>query len=103
MSENPHLTPAQHHALTLLSIGATVASAARVIGVHRNTVGNWLRSPAFRDALAQARAAQAQAWREQAASLAAHAFDTIRAMVIDPNASPEARLEAAKIIRAQFR
>ena len=103
MSQHSHLTPAQQHVLALLAAGATAASAARVIGVHRNTVGNWLRTPDFREALAQARVAQAEAWRAQAAGLASQAFDAIRALITDPKATPETRLEAALAVRSQFR
>ncbi len=49
MSPNIPLTPAQEQVLTLIAAGVTVTGAAREAGIHRNTVGNWLRSsPAFR-------------------------------------------------------
>ncbi|MGA3042391.1 MAG: SEC-C metal-binding domain-containing protein [Bryobacteraceae bacterium] len=71
MSPSHYLTPAQQRALVQLSAGSTTTAAARSAGVHRNTVGNWLRSAApFRDALAEIRRAQDLASREQARSLA---------------------------------
>jgi hypothetical protein len=64
------LTPAQQRALALLSAGSTKTAAAQFVGVHRNTVGNWLRSAPFRDALTETRREQDLAWRGQTQSLA---------------------------------
>jgi hypothetical protein len=66
MAPGHHLTPAQQRVLALLSAGSTATAAARFVSVHRNTVGNWLRPPAFREALMQTRLDQDLAWREQA-------------------------------------
>jgi uncharacterized protein YchJ len=85
-----HLTPAQQRVLTLLSAGSTATAAAQLAGVHRNTVGNWLRSSVFREALTQARRDQDLAWREQAESLAPQAIAAIQAILADPQA-PVAR------------
>ncbi|HUO29367.1 MAG TPA: SEC-C metal-binding domain-containing protein [Bryobacteraceae bacterium] len=62
------LTAAQQRAITLLCAGATATAAARAAGVHRNTIGNWMRSPAFRDAFLEIRRAQDLIWREQTQS-----------------------------------
>ncbi len=99
MSPNRPLTPAQQHALILMSAGNTALFAAQTVGVHRNTVANWLRSPAFREALAQGRAAQAQAWRDQNGALAGHALGAIRAILADPKTPSRLRLKAVLAIR----
>jgi orotate phosphoribosyltransferase-like protein len=99
MLSNPHLTPAQQRALALLSAGFTAAAAARSVGVHRNTVANWLRSSIFREALFQARSDQALAWREQAGSLTPQAIGAIQAILADPQAPAAVRLQAALAIR----
>ena len=70
MPRTPHLTPNQYRVLTLLSSGATATAAAQAVGVHRNTIGNWLRSSIFRDALDEIRREHHLAWREQTRSLA---------------------------------
>jgi hypothetical protein len=102
MSPNHSLTPAQQRAVTLISAGSTAFSAARAVGVHRNTVSNWRRSPAFREALAKARAAEAQAWRDKTGDLATRALDAIHAILFDPNTPAGVRLKAAIAIRAQL-
>jgi hypothetical protein len=99
MLSNPHLTSAQQRALALLSAGFTAAAAARSVGVHRNTVANWLRSSIFREALFQARSDQALAWREQAGSLTPQAIGAIQAIMADPQAPAAVRLQAALAIR----
>lgn len=43
MLSDPHLTPTQQRVLALLSTGSTANAAARSVGVHRNTIGNWVR------------------------------------------------------------
>jgi hypothetical protein len=96
---DPHLTPAQERVLALLAAGSTAAAAARSVGIHRNTIGNWLRSSAFREALAEARRDQALAWREQAESLTSQAVGAIQAILADPQAPAAVRLEAALAVR----
>lgn len=81
MAPTHHLTPAQQRALALLSAGSTVTAAAQFVGVHRNTVGNWLRSTAFREALVESRNQQDLAWRKQAHSLASQALGAIQAVL----------------------
>ena len=87
MSPDSNLTSVHEQVLELI--------AAAAAGVHRNTVGNWMRSPAFRRALAQAQYDKAISWREQAESLASAALDAIRAILADASAPAAARLKAA--------
>jgi hypothetical protein len=101
MSPNRPLTPAQQRAVTLISAGSTAFSAAQAVGVHRNTVANWRRSPVFREALAQARAAEAKAWRDKTGDLASRGIDAIHTILFDPHTPAGVRLKAAIAIRAQ--
>ena len=81
MAPGHNLTPAQQRVVALLSAGSTATAAAQFVGVHRNTVGNWLRSPAFCEALNESRRDQDLAWREQARSLAGQAVGAIQAVL----------------------
>jgi len=101
MAPGNHLTPAQQRALALLSAGSTATAAAQFVGVHRNTVGNWLRAAAFRDVLIQTRSDQDLAWREQTRSLAGQALGTIQAILADPQVPAAVRLEAALAIQGR--
>jgi hypothetical protein len=101
MTPNPHLTPAQQRVLTLLSAGSTASAAAQFVGVHRNTVGNWLRSAGFRQALTDIRHDQDLAWREQSRALADQALTAIRTVLADPKTTPAVRLEAALNIHSR--
>ena len=95
MSETPTLDPVQEHVLALIAAGSSITTAARTAGIHRNTVGYWLRSPDFANALAQAHYDQALRWREQAIALAPDALTTIQSILADPAAPAAARLKAA--------
>jgi hypothetical protein len=97
-SPYPVLTAAQEHVLAHIANGATQTAAASSAGVHRNTVHNWLGSQAFRQALAQAKYLNACFWHDQAESLAASAFETIRALLADPATPAGVRLKAALAI-----
>jgi len=92
-------TSVQQHALALMSAGGTAVAAAQAVGVHRNTIGNWLRLPEFREALARAADGQAQAWTRQVESLSAQAVDAIRLILADPLTPPATRLRAALAVR----
>ena len=96
------LSTAQQQVLALMATGSTAIGAARSVGIHRNTVGNWLRSSAFRDALARARQEQAQAWRTQAAALASKALEVIEKLMSDPATPAELRLKTALAVRANL-
>ncbi len=99
MSPNIPLTPAQEQVLALIAAGVTVTGAAREAGIHRNTVGNWLRSsPAFRLGLHQAHYNQSLHWREQSELLAGNAFAALHEIIDNPRASSSARIKAALAI-----
>lgn len=89
------LSTVQWEAIAALATGQTILAAAAQTGVHRATVHNWLKLPAFSAALDQARqdhASEISAKLSQAAGLA---IDTIRQILTDPNASPAVKLRAA--------
>jgi hypothetical protein len=98
VSLQPRLTALQEQVLSLISAGCTVTSAAASAGVHRNTVGNWLRSPAFRHSLELAHCYQALFWREKAESIAAEAFEVLRGILADSSAPASVRLKAALVV-----
>jgi hypothetical protein len=92
---DPALSTVQLEAIAALATGQTILAAAGQTGVHRATVHNWLKLPAFSAALDQAcqdHAAEISARLSQVASLA---IDTIRQILTDPNASPAVKLRAA--------
>ena len=78
MSPIVPLTATQQKALALISAGSTIAAAASETGVHRNTVGNWLRSSNFRQSLELACLDQAIFWRDQAHQMAGDALAAVR-------------------------
>ena len=45
------LKPAQRRAVEMLAKGGRIVDAARIAGVHRNTLGRWLNDPRFIDEL----------------------------------------------------
>jgi DNA-binding CsgD family transcriptional regulator len=100
MPSDPVFTPEQEKVLALLSAGHTATAAAAAAGVHRNTVGNWLRSSSFRQTLAHIQYQKALLWREKAEALAPAAFETIRQVMADPRAPAGVRLKAANTIIA---
>jgi len=95
MSPNSNLTSVHKQVLALIAAGSTITAAAAAAGVHRNTVGNCMRSPVFRRARAQVQYDKAISWREQAELLASAALDTIGAILTDGSAPAAARLKAA--------
>jgi hypothetical protein len=85
--------------LSLIGTGSTISDAARSVGVHRNTIGNWIRSsPLFKDGLACAQYDQVLFWREHAQLLADSALQAIQQIIEDDRATPSTRLRAALAI-----
>src|SRR5215467_3668939 len=95
-----HLSPIQEKVLASIAAGDSATAAAAAAGIHRNTVGNWMRSSSgFRLALAHAHEAQQLFAREQAETRVAAAFTAIDQMIADPKtpAGVRARLALAII------
>ena len=89
------LTATQLQVLAYVAAGSTAVVAARVAGVHRNTVGNWLRDEKFRTALREAHERKAILYEDQAEIVAAEAFAALRAVIADPNTSNSVKVRAA--------
>jgi hypothetical protein len=88
MSPSLPLTPVQERVLSLIGTGSTISDAARSVGVHRNTIGNWIRSsPLFKDGLACAQYDQVLFWREHAQLLADSALQAIQQIIEDDRAT----------------
>jgi len=97
-SPSPILTATQEHVLAHIANGATHTTAAESAGVHRNTVQNWLNSPVFCKALAQAQYQNACFWHDQTNALAQTAMETLRALLANPDTRDSVRLKAALAI-----
>ena len=95
MPQTTPLTQAQQEALSLIAAGSTIASAADQLAIHRNTIGNWLRSSNFRQALEFACLDQSIFWRDHAHQMAADALAAIQAILTDPKTPAAVRLRAA--------
>jgi SEC-C motif len=93
------LTATQHQVLAQISAGSTILHAALSAGVHRNTVGYWLRtSTAFRQGLADAQLTEILLWRQMAESWVEDSFNTVNQIRTDPHAPASVRLKAAQMI-----
>ena len=92
------LSASQQQVLALIATGSTAPAAAAAAGVHRNTISNWLRLPAFHQAILQAEYDRAVSFREQAAAMAPDAYAAVRALLADPATPAGVRLKAALAI-----
>jgi hypothetical protein len=106
-TQNPSfdaLPPLQARVAYALAAGASISAAAQQIGVHRATIHNWMKDPAFNQAVGCARLEYAESLRDQLDELGALALDTIRQLLTDPNTPASVRLRAAMSIleRPQF-
>ena len=94
-----NLSPIQEKVLASIAAGDSASAAAAAAGIHRNTVGNWVRSSsAFRLALVHAQEVQQLHWREQAETRVAAAFATIDQIMADPEAPAGVRARLALAI-----
>ncbi|MGA1996921.1 MAG: hypothetical protein ABSH45_14185 [Bryobacteraceae bacterium] len=90
------LSPQQLEVIDALSSGVNLSDAAAQAGVDCATIAYWRRNfPRFHAALAHAQYDRALMFRERAEALADLAFETLRAILTDPKASPSVRLKAA--------
>ena len=94
-----NLSLIQEKVLASIAAGDSASAAAAAAGIHRNTVGNWMRSSsAFRLALVHAQEVQQLHWREQAETRVAAAFATIDQIMADPEAPAGVRARLALAI-----
>ena len=79
-----------------LSSGVSVTGAAARAGIHRNTINLWRRNTLpFQHALSHAQYDRALLFREKAESLVDKAYDTLAALLNDPQTPPSVRLRAS--------
>ena len=90
------LTPKQHRALMALLESPTAAEAAKKAGCNEQTLGKWLRQPAFRDALAAARREAMKGVLGRLQVVAIEAVEVLRDTLKDPNVF--ARLQGAQTL-----
>jgi uncharacterized protein YecA (UPF0149 family) len=96
MQPTEQLTAAQYKVLNHLIAGISITEAARLAGVHRNTVTNWRRQiPTFATLLNEALQERALLFREQTEALALKAIEVLRTILHNEEASPSVRLRAA--------
>jgi hypothetical protein len=97
------LSDVQRTALEALLQGCTQEEAARAVGMCPRTIRYWLRVPAFRQALQEART---DLWTETASYLQTQnreAVETLRAVMRDEKARGWERVAAAKALLDQSR
>ena len=91
-----NLTDTHYKVLNHLISGVSISEAARLAGVHRNTVTNWRRQiPAFAQLLNEALQERSLLFREEVESLAFKALGALRDILENEDASPSVRLRAA--------
>ena len=96
---NPNITIMQEKAIQLLLAGATVAAAARELGIDRTTIYAWHKSsPVFALACTSARSLQSQIIADSLQDLASTAIDALRDILVSPDAPPSVRLRAAQSV-----
>lgn len=94
-----NLTPAQAQVVRSLAAGRSVSAAAREAGLHRSTIHNWLnQSPAFVEAVRQARLDFQIELSGQLLDLSAAALESLRGLLSNPDTPPAVRLRAALAI-----
>jgi hypothetical protein len=101
-SPSPILTATQEHVLAQIANGATQTAAAESDGVHRNTIRNWLASPAFRKAFASAQHQNRLFWHDQAAAIGPAAMEQLTALVTEPGTPDGVRLKAILAVMARL-
>ena len=98
MIKKSGLTPKQQQAVGLLIGGQNAIQAARVVGVHENTVYKWSKQPEFQDAL---KAAEREAMRAVSISLlglAEKATGTLNGVMENDRALDSSKVRAADIV-----
>lgn len=98
MTESDRLTPAQHAAVLALAAGGSHADALAAAGCAPRTLRRWRASPAFADALDEARAETITDARERLAGAASGAVRVLSQISEDPAQPAAARVTAARTI-----
>lgn len=102
MAKNGTLTNRQSKAIAALMSSRNVAAAAKSAGVGLRTLHRWLDSPAF---VAELKAAESSAIDQavrRLAELSGAAIDTLSSAMVDADATPGARVQAANVALSQL-
>lgn len=97
MSAQP-ISPAQSAVLTALASGATHSAAAKIAGVHRSSIHNWVKDPAFSQELETARQEYIETLRDELHELSAIALRELRYIIEDRSTSASVRLRAITLV-----
>jgi len=97
MSTVPTLSLAQQKVLALVAAGFTANAAGKQVGVHRNTVLNWLHTEEFCTALAAARRDKMLLYADEAEALAAKALVKLYQMMDNDKESGAVRVKAIRL------
>ena len=96
-----NLTPIQAGAAIALGFGLSFSAVAAEFNIHRSTIHNWMKTPAFAEAAQSCRAEFEKQFRTQLAMLTRRALETLQEILTDPEASPSVRLKAALAVLKQ--
>jgi len=98
------LSPVQAQVVAALAAGASISAAAQAAGIHRSTIHNWLKAPAFSTEFDTSRQEYTDSLRDQLRDLSTLALDTIRQLLENPETPASVRLRAAQLVlnRPQF-
>ena len=89
------LTPKQRKAVEALLTTGDVTSAAKEVGVHRNSLHRWLQEPAFTQAVRDAEAQAIDELSRMLVRLGRTAVGTLAKAMSDPRAPYPTRVQAA--------
>ncbi|MBL8294251.1 MAG: SEC-C domain-containing protein [Bryobacterales bacterium] len=96
-----NLTPVQSGAAIALGFGLSASAVAAKFHIHRSTIHNWLKIPAFFAAAETCRAEFETQFRNHLAMLTRLALNNIREILTNPDTSPSVRLKAALAVLKQ--
>ena len=96
MLQNDH-----QRALALLVSGHNMSETAKMIGVRRETVWRWTKTPEFASEMARVRESSMSALEVILHESAIEAAEVLRAVMKDEDANPNTRIRAAVAILAR--
>jgi hypothetical protein len=92
------LSPVQAKAALALATGATISNTARITGIHRSTIHEWMSDDNFNFALDQAQSDYIDFFRDQLNRIQSKAFSKIESILDDKSTPPAVALRAALAI-----
>lgn len=95
---NRGLSAKQKAAIRALLTGASYPEAAQAAKVHENTVGQWMKTPAFTTALHQAEGEAMQAVSRSLVAIADKAAGTLENVLDDDLARDSSKIRAADVV-----